>query len=52
MFYISELHDTHFRDEHGSGLKAILTGSGLDRTTFFFKIGGSGLDRTGKILLF
>ena len=44
------------RDEHGSrldrtgsGLKPILTGSGLDRTAIFFKIGGPGLDETEKI---
>jgi len=47
------------RDEHrsgldrtGSGLKQILTGSGLDRNAIFLKISGSGLDRTEKILLF
>ena len=44
------------RDEHGSrldrtgsGLKAILAGSELDRTAIFFLIGGSGLDRIEKI---
>ena len=47
------------RDEHGSGLdrtgsglKPILTASGLERTAIFTKNGGSGLDRTEKILLF
>jgi len=49
---------TEGKDEHGSaldrsgsGLKPILAGSGLDRTAFFFKIGGSGQDRTGKIFV-
>ena len=48
----------HSRDEHGSGLertgsglKPILARSGLDRTAIFLKIGGSGLDRTGKIFI-
>jgi len=47
------------RDEHGSGLdrtqsglKPIFAGSGLDRTTIIFKIGGSGLDWTEKIFVF
>ena len=35
----------------GSGLKPILAGSGLVRTAIFLKIGGSGLDRTEKILV-
>ena len=39
------------RDEHGSGLKPILAGSGLDRTAIFLKIGGPGLDRTEKIFV-
>jgi len=39
----------HTRDEHGSGLKPILVGSGLDRTAMFLKFGGSGLDGTEKI---
>jgi len=39
------------RDEHGSGLKPIFAGSGLDRTAIFFTIGGSGLDRTEKIFV-
>ena len=46
------------RDEHGSeldlivlGLKPILVGSGLDRTAIFFKIGGSGPDRTEKVFV-
>ena len=46
------------RDEHrsgldrtGSGLKPILTGSGLDQTAMFFKIDGLGLDRTEKIFV-
>ena len=38
-------------DRIGSGLKAILAGSGLDRTAIFFKIGGSGLARTEKIFV-
>jgi len=33
-------------DRTGSGLKPILTGSRLDRTAMFLKIGGSGLDWT------
>jgi len=37
------------RDEHGSGLKPFLAGSGLDRTAIFLNIGGSGLDRTEKM---
>jgi len=40
------------RDEHASGLKPILVGSGLDRTAIFLKIDGSGLDRTEKICCF
>jgi len=47
------------RDEHGSGLdragsglKPILARSGLDRTAIIFTIGGSGLDRTEKIIVF
>jgi len=40
------------RDEHGSGLKPIFAGSGLDRTAIFLKSGGSGLDWTQKIFLF
>ena len=40
------------RDEHGSGLKPILAGSGLDRTAIFLKIGGSRLDRTEKQFVF
>jgi len=46
------------RDEHGSGLdrtgsglKPILAISGLDRTAFFLKIGGSELDRNEKIFV-
>jgi len=46
------------RDERGSGLdrtgselEQILAGSGLDRTAFFWKFGGSGLDSTEKIFL-
>jgi len=39
------------RDEHGSALKPIFDGSGLDGTTIFLKIGGSGLDRTEKIFV-
>jgi len=46
------------RDEHGSGLdragsglKPIVTSSGLDRTAIFVKIGGSGLDQTEKIFV-
>jgi len=39
------------RDEHGSGLKPILAGSGLDRTPIFITIGGSGLDRTEKLFV-
>jgi len=42
---------TTSRDEHGSGLKPIFAGSGLDQTAIFFKIGGSGLDRTEKIFV-
>jgi len=38
-----------FRDEHGSGLKPILAGLGLDRTAICLQMGGSGLDRTKKI---
>ena len=38
-------------DRTGSGLKPIFAGSGLDRTAIFLKIGGSGLDRTEKILV-
>jgi len=38
------------RDEHG--LELDRTGSGLDRTAIFLKIGGSGLDRTDKIYCF
>jgi len=40
------------RDEHGSGLKPILAGSGLDQTVIFSKIGGSGLDRTENFFVF
>jgi len=39
-------------DEHGSGLKPVLAGSGLDRTAIFSKIGGSGLDWTRNFFLF
>jgi len=39
------------RDEHGSGLKSILAGSGLNRTAIVLKIGGSGLDWTEKIFV-
>jgi len=39
-------------DRTGSGLKPILAGSGLDRTTIFLKIGGSGQDSTDKICCF
>jgi len=39
------------RNEHGSGLKPILAGSGLDRTAIFLKIGRSGLDRTKNIFV-
>jgi len=39
------------RDEHGSRMKAILSGSRLDRTAIFLKIGGSGLDQTEKIFV-
>jgi len=35
-----------------SGLKSILAGSGLDRTEIFLKVGGAGLDRLRKFLLF
>jgi len=42
-------HALQSGDEHESGLKPILARSGLDRTAIFLKIGGSGLDRTGKI---
>ena len=52
-------NDVTWRDDHGSGLdltgsglKPILAGSELERTAFFFKIGGSGLDRTEKICCF
>jgi len=38
-------------DRTGSGLKEILAGSELDRTAFFLKIGGSGLDRTEKVFV-
>jgi len=45
-------NDVTWRDDHGSGLdltgsglKPILAGSELERTAFFFKIGGSGLDQ-------
>jgi len=38
-------------DWTGSGLKAFLAGSGLDRTPTVSKIGGSGLDRTEKIFV-
>jgi len=34
-----------------TGLKPILTESGLDRTAIFFRIGGWGLDRTTKIFV-
>jgi len=40
------------RHEHGSGLKPILSGSGLDRAAIFLKIGGSGLDLTEKTFCF
>ena len=36
-------------DRTGSGLKPILAPAGLDRTAIYFKIGGSGLERTEKI---
>jgi len=39
------------RDEHGSGMKPNLAGSGLDRTAIFLKTGASGLDRTDKIFV-
>jgi len=39
-------------EQDWTGLKPILAGSGLDRSAIFLKIGGSGLDRTEKILLF
>jgi len=35
----------------GSGLKPILAGSGMDRTAFFFLIGGSGLNRTEEVFV-
>ena len=44
--------DEHGLDRTGLGLKPILSGSGLDRTAIFLKIGGSGLDRTKKIFDF
>jgi len=61
QFFAQESTDTgqsDTKDEHGSvldrtasGLKPILTGSGLDRITIFFKIGVSGLDQTEKIFV-
>jgi len=38
-------------DRTGSGLKPILAGSRLVLTAIFFKIGGSGLDRTAKMFV-
>jgi len=38
-------------DQDWIGLEPIFAGLGLDRTAFFFKIGGPGLDRTEKILV-
>jgi len=38
-------------DRTGSGLKPILAEAGLDWIAIFFKIGGSGLDRTEKIFV-
>jgi len=38
-------------DRTVSGLKPILAGSGLDRSAFFFKIGGSGPELTEKIFV-
>jgi len=38
-------------DRTGSGLRVILVRSGQDRTAIFFKIDGSGLDRTEKIFV-
>jgi len=40
------------RDEHGSGLKPILTGSGLDGTAIFLKIGDQDWIGLRKYLLF
>jgi len=41
----------HIRDVHGSGLKPILAGSGLDRTTILLKIGGQDWIGLRKFLL-
>jgi len=50
--YIQPKHERNRSQKRiGSGLKAILAGSGLDRTAIFFKIGGSELDRTEKIFV-
>jgi len=49
---VRAIFHTHGGNEHGSGLKPILAGSGLDQTAIFLKIGGSGLDRTEKIWCF
>ena len=40
------------RDEHGPGLKPILSGPGLDRTAIFLKIGGQDWIGLRKFLLF
>jgi len=40
------------RDEHGSGLKAILAGSGLDRTAIFSKLVDQDWIGLRKFLLF
>jgi len=41
-----------FRDEHGSGLKPILAGSGLDRTAVLLKLVEHDRKRLRKFWLF
>jgi len=49
--WTEKFHSPLISDEHGSGLKQILAGSGLDWTAIFLKIGRSGLDRTEKFFI-
>jgi len=48
---LSRDEDRSRLDRTGSGLKLSLAGSCLDRIAIFFRIGGSGLDRTEKIFV-